>query len=160
MELWDAYDRKLNKVDGITLVRGEIIPDGLYHLVSEIIVKHKDGTYLLMQRDYTKRLGGKWEASAGGAALCGESSIDCAKRELYEETGIKAEAIMELGVIVNDIQKTYYVQFLCYTDCNKDSISLQKGETIAYRWVTEEELRQMNSDSLASTRMQKYLWNK
>lgn len=68
------------------MVRGEKIPKGLYHLVSEIIVRHQDGTYLLTQRDERKDFGGMWEATAGGSALKGESPLDCAKRELYEET--------------------------------------------------------------------------
>ena len=38
MELWDAYDSKLNKIDGMTLIRGEEVPNGFFHLVSEIIV--------------------------------------------------------------------------------------------------------------------------
>ncbi len=40
MELWDAYDEKLNKIEGMTLVRGEEVPDGVFHLVCEIIVRH------------------------------------------------------------------------------------------------------------------------
>lgn len=44
-ELWDAYDKKFNKIENTTLVRGETIPDGIYHLVSEVIVKHTDGSY-------------------------------------------------------------------------------------------------------------------
>ena len=63
MEIWDAYDEKLNKIEGMTLVRGEEVPDGVFHLVCEIIVKHTDGTYLLMQRDPRKHLGGMWEAT-------------------------------------------------------------------------------------------------
>ena len=47
MELWDAYDGDLNKVDGVVLVRGEEIPDGLFHLVAEVMVKHAGGDYLL-----------------------------------------------------------------------------------------------------------------
>ena len=56
-ELWDAYDKKFNKIENTTLVRGETIPDGIYHLVSEVIVKHTDGSYLLMQRDLRKHHG-------------------------------------------------------------------------------------------------------
>ena len=63
MELWDAYDRELNKLGGVTLVRGEEVPDGMYHLVSEVIVKHTDGEFLLMQRAPTKHFGGMWEAT-------------------------------------------------------------------------------------------------
>lgn len=48
MERWDAYDRHFQKVEGVTLIRGEPIPEGLYHLVCDILVRHRDGTYLLM----------------------------------------------------------------------------------------------------------------
>ncbi len=51
LELWDAYDNQFNKLDNIVLVRGDEIPDGIYHLVCEIAVRHTDGQYLLMQRD-------------------------------------------------------------------------------------------------------------
>ena len=57
MELWDAYDAHLNVIAGQVLVRGEKIPKGVYHLVSEVIVRHQDGTYLLTQRN-SKNLGG------------------------------------------------------------------------------------------------------
>lgn len=61
MELWDAYDEGLNKIDGIVLIRGEQIPNECFRLVCEIIVKHKDGSYLIMQRDKRKHLGGMWD---------------------------------------------------------------------------------------------------
>lgn len=64
-ELWDAYDNTFNKIKGMTLVRGESIPDGVYHLVCDIVVKHTDGSYLLMQRDFQKTYGGMWELTAG-----------------------------------------------------------------------------------------------
>ena len=42
MEIWDGYlmDGSLANQD---LVRGEPIPKDLYHLVSEILVRHVDG---------------------------------------------------------------------------------------------------------------------
>ena len=55
MEFWDAYNEQCEIIDGITLIRGEKIPDGIYHLVSDIIVRHADGSYLLMQRDKEKQ---------------------------------------------------------------------------------------------------------
>lgn len=59
-------------------------------------MKHTDGTYLLMQRDYKKQFGGKWELTAGGSALQGESPLECAIRELREETGIVCSDLKEL----------------------------------------------------------------
>ena len=98
-ELWDCYDKVFNKIDGKVLVRGhesEFSPDE-YHLVCDIAVRHEDGTYLLMQRDYRK-IGypGKWELGAGGSALQGESPEECAKRELLEETGLVADKLWEV----------------------------------------------------------------
>lgn len=57
-ELWDAYDNTFHKIESMTLLRGAPLPDGIYHLVCDIIVKHIDGSYLLMQRDYRKPYGG------------------------------------------------------------------------------------------------------
>ena len=88
MELWDAYDKDGRRTGG-TLVRGETIADGLYHLVCEVLVRHADGDYLLMKRARSKKgYPGLYEATAGGSALKGEAPIDCIKRELREETGI------------------------------------------------------------------------
>ncbi len=137
IEIWDGYlkDGSLANVD---LVRGEPIPVGLYHLVCEILVRHTDGDYLVMQRDFGKsNFGGCFEATAGGSALKGEDKISCAKRELLEETGIVADSLEQIGTFLS--HNTIYFQFLCVTDCDKSSISLQEGETIAYKWLTEKE---------------------
>lgn len=69
MERWDAYRVALEPMEGRTLVRGDDIPQDCYHLVCEVLVRHRDGSYLLMQRDPRKRFGGQWEATAGGSAL-------------------------------------------------------------------------------------------
>lgn len=151
-EFWDAYDNNFNKVNGITLIRGETIPDGMYHLVCEIIVKHIDGTYLLMQRDFRKHFGGMWEVTAGGSALKGENPLMCATRELKEETGLVAKDIKEIKRIVHDGHRSLYVEYLCVTDCDKDSIILQEGETVDYRWVDRDVLLGMSEHEMASKR--------
>ena len=155
MERWDAYDRNFRKVEGVTLIRGEPIPEGLCHLVCDILVRHRDGTYLLMQRDRRKHYGGMWEATAGGSALQNETPMECAVRELYEETGISSRALTEVGRVQSE--NTMYVEFLCVTDCRKDSVRLQVGETIAYRWVSKEQLLSMKKEELVTERMQEYI---
>ena len=137
MELWDAY-REDGTLAGCNLVRGEVIPDGLFHLVSEIIVRHEDGMFLLMQRDLKKpNYPGLYEASSGGSALVGESPYDTAIRELREETGIEAQKLEQIYKCMS--KDTIYYGYLCKTNCNKDSITLQEGETISYLWLTKEE---------------------
>ena len=151
-EVWDAYDNKFNIIENRTLVRGEAIPDGIYHLVCEIIVKHIDGTYLLMQRDFRTHLGGKWEVTAGGSALKGETPLMGAIRELKEETGLEAKDIKEIKRIIHDGHHSLYVEYLCVTDCEKDSISLQEGETVDYKWVGRDVLLEMSEKEMASQR--------
>ena len=157
MELWDAYDRNFNKLDGVALVRGEPIPEGQYHLVCEVIVRHADGSYLLMQRDPRKIHGGMWEATAGGSALQGESASDCALRELREETGISAEHLTEIGRLAQDRNHSIYVEYLCITNCDKDAVTLQEGETVAWRWVSREALRAMPKQELVTYRIQQFI---
>ena len=136
MELWDAYTRDEVRT-GEKLVRGAPIPDGVYHLVSEILVCHVDGDFLLMQRDPTKiAYPGYWEATAGGSALVGEGPIDCAKRELYEETGIAEGNLTQISQEIAESIHTIYHGYLCVTTAAKDAIRLQTGETVAYRWLS------------------------
>ena len=155
MELWDAYDADFNKIDGVTLVRSKPIPKGMRHLVCDVIVRHADGEYLLMQRDKRKHYGGMWEATAGGSALVGESPLECAHRELLEETGIDASELTQLGTVTTDDR--IYVEFLCVTDCDKRAVTLQEGETSAYRWVSRDELVSMKKSELVTERMQKFI---
>ena len=155
MELWEAYEENFRRVEGVSLVRGEDIPAGVYHLVCDVLVRHADGSYLLTRRDPRKHYGGLWEATAGGSALQGEAPLDCARRELREETGIRAEELRELGRVRSG--NTHYVEFLCETDWPKDRVTLQEGETVAYRWVSREELIAMRKEELVTKRMQGFL---
>lgn len=155
LELWDAYDSQFNKIDNVKLIRGKAVPEGMYHLVCEIIVKHIDGTYLLMQRDFKKHLGGMWELTAGGSALTDETPTECAVRELREETGIEACNLQEIRKIVHDGHRSLYVEYLCVTDCDKNAIVLQEGETVDYKWVDKTVILEMETDTLASSRAYK-----
>lgn len=137
MEVWDAY-----RIDGTKaecdLVRGEPIPAGLFHLVCEVLVKHIDGSYLLMQRDFNKEgYPGMFEATSGGSALKGESPVCAALRELKEETGINATELTQINKTYGDTAIFY--SYLCVTDYDKSSVKLQEGETISYRWVSKDE---------------------
>ena len=157
MEQWDAYDESFNLIEGITLTRGERIDNGLYHLVCDIIVQHADGEYLIMQRDARKHYGGMWEATAGGSALKGESPLQCAVRELYEETGIRSDTLTEVGRVVDDEYHSAYVEYLCITDCDKSSVVLQEGETSDYRWVDRNTLLNMKNNELVTERMRLFV---
>ena len=148
-ELWDAYDESFNRLEGVSLRRGESIPAGIYHLVCDVIVRHADGSFLLMKRHPDKPRGGIWEASAGGSALLGESPDACARRELLEETGILPHTMSEIGR--SKCENRLYVEFLAEYDKDKDRIVLQEGETVDFRWVDAEELLAYRRRGLLAT---------
>ena len=138
VELWDAYDAEGNLTGG-TLVRGESIPQGIYHLVTCVLVRHTDGDFLLMQRSPEKSyFPNIWEIGAGGSALKGESAEESIRRELREETGIDRGTFRYIGRNWDHPEGAMYEGFCCITDYPKDQIRLQKGETSAYRWLNRE----------------------
>ena len=134
MEIWDAY-RADGSLAGCDLVRGEPIPPGLFHLVSEVLVRHTDGGYLLMQRDWRKeKYGGMFDATAGGSALKGETPLQAALRELREETGIIADGLTPLYVC--RCRQSIYHGYLCVTGCGKSEVPFSPARpsaTAGYR---------------------------
>lgn len=138
VEIWDGYDEN-GELLGIDLIRGEEIPKGVFHLAASVLVKHIDGSYLLMQRDLSTTWGGYFEATAGGAVLKGETPFIAAIREVKEETGIKIETpvFYDKGI---DVSRQFILYcYIAETTCDKSAVVLQTGETMAYKWVDERE---------------------
>ncbi len=135
-EIWDAYDSKGEKL-GFDLYRDEPVPENVYHIVVEIYVITKNNRVLITQRHPDKSYPLKWE-NTGGSILKGETPIQGAIRELYEETGIK--------VTENQIQFAYsevkhppiYKCFVALVD-DDVQIKLQDGETVDYKFLPYDE---------------------
>ena len=155
MEIWDGY-KSDGTLAGVDLVRGEPIPDGIYFMTVEILVRHTDGDYLLMRRHPDKpAFPGYLEATAGGAAQKGEAPIEAALRELREETGISADTLTPIANMTYRRMLNY--QYLCLTDCDKSAVTLQEGETVGYKWVNEEEFIDfIHSGNMIPTQRERY----
>lgn len=141
VELWDAYNADGTKA-GVDLVRGNDIPKGLKHAVAEVFVMHKDGDILVMQRDFSKpNSPGKYESGAGGSVIKGETFLQGAVRELKEETGISGDNFKKLYYVVTD--EVIYQGYLCIVDIDKNSVTLQEGETIGYKWLDKKNFMEL-----------------
>lgn len=152
MEKWNGYTRD-GRLTDVVLTRDEPLPDGIYHITCEAVVRHIDGDYLLMLRDKDKPLyPGRWEIGSAGSALFGESPIDCIKRELYEETGIICDDFAFISEFIGDDTQYIMKSYLCVTARDKTDIKLQPGETVGYKWLTESEFIDfINSDEIIDT---------
>ena len=86
-EIWDLVDKNGN-YSGIKWPRTEhaSIPEGLYHPCVEVWVKI--GERLLITRRHPDKTEGLKYDSPGGGVGSGESFVEGAVRELYEEVGI------------------------------------------------------------------------
>ena len=141
-EKWDLIDINKNKT-GITHERnsGMSIPKGMYHLAVEIWTMKPNGEILLTQRHPDKNYGLMWEAT-GGAVLSGESSIQAAIRELYEETGIKVSE-SEMIYFGNVIGDTYIMdEYMHVLNSDDIKLNLQPEEVVDSMWVSKEELEE------------------
>lgn len=143
-ELWDAYDREGNPL-GFDLVRGEPLPEGVYHLVVEIFAMTADGRVLITQRHPDKHWGGCWEYT-GGSVVKGETPVEGALRELREETGIIVSA-QDLHQVYVDVwpgmNSTIYHSFAVFFNLAEQDIRLREGETVAYDLLPYETFRQV-----------------
>ena len=141
MEIWDLYDEQGNRT-GETWERSRAmeIPEGRYHIVCDILIRHRDGSFLLTLRDPDKELyPGCLEASAGGSALAGETPEEAARREMKEETGLETEKLELIGMTRKPESRSVIYAYLAAVNCEKDSVRLQPGETVDYRWADPEE---------------------
>lgn len=133
MEYNDIYDKYRNCTGRLHL-RGTPWGVGEYGLVVCVWVYDGKGKLLLTRRAKGKSFAGTWENS-GGAALAGETSRQAIVRELYEETGIRAEEgefeLLSTGMDRN----THYDFYALKRDTPLVEIKLLPGETDGVQWA-------------------------
>ncbi|MBP2620449.1 NUDIX hydrolase [Streptococcus panodentis] len=134
-EIWNAYDLNRNKLPRL-LVRGEPVPEGLFHLCVNVFVRHADGELLFMRRAASKSLyPGYYECGAGGSVLAGESSRTAALRELEEETGLVPDSIRLIAQASSAEDQCHFDYYEAAVSADKGSVRYQAGETDAHLWL-------------------------
>ena len=141
MEFNDIYDKDRN-LTGRVHRRGTRWRPGEYGLVVCVWVYDGKGNVLLTRRAKGKSFAGTWENS-GGAAKAGETSRKAIVRELFEETGIKAEP-EEFELIGSDRDRHTHYDFYCLKrKVPLEQIVLLPGETDNVQWASFEQIRSM-----------------
>ena len=134
VELNDVYDENRN-LTGRVHRRGTPWKVGDYGLVVCVWVYDGAGHLLLTRRAKGKSFAGTWENS-GGAAKAGETSREAVARELFEETGIRAEP-EEFELLDSDMARnTVYDHYCLRRKIPLKDIVLLPGETDDVMWAS------------------------
>ena len=141
MEYNDVYDEN-RQLTGKTHRRGTPWKKGEFGLVVCVWVYDGEGKLLLTRRAPGKSFAGTWENS-GGAAKAGESSRQAIARELFEETGIRAEEA-EFELMCSDTDTHTHYDFYClHRKVPVEQIKLLPGETDDVQWATFSQIHAM-----------------
>ncbi len=141
MEYHDIYDKKRNLTGRVNL-RGTPMKKGEYGLVVCVWVADGEGNILLTRRAPEKTFAGTWENS-GGLAQAGETSRQAIARELFEETGIRADQEEFTLIATGRDRHMYYDYYTIIRDIPIDQIRLLPGETDGVQWASFGQIRQM-----------------
>ena len=134
MEYNDIYDENRN-LTGRLHRRGTRWKQGEYGLIVCVWVYDGKGKILLTRRAKGKSFAGTWENS-GGAAQAGETSRQAIARELFEETGIKADE-EEFELLDTDRDRNAFYDFYCLKrQVPIRDIVLLPGETDGVQWAS------------------------
>ncbi len=145
-ELLDIIDEDDRIVDQAT--KSLVHDKGLRHRVGAVLLQREGDRYLIPTASELKAESGRLYHSAAGHVLSGESYVDCAKRELSEETGIVVGIFEYLGSFW--FEKDYPTRkekerFAVYRAIYKDVMGRVKlnEEQVDERWLSLEELRNL-----------------
>lgn len=141
MELNDIYDGERNPT-GRVHRRGTPWGPGEYGLAVCVWVYDGRGRILLTRRAKNKSFGGTWENS-GGAAQAGESSRQAIARELFEETGIRAEPEEFVFLETSRDKNMFFDHYCLKRRVELGDIVLQPGETDGVMWASFGKIRWM-----------------
>ncbi len=144
MEYNDIYDEK-RRPTGRLHRRGTPWKNGEYGMVVCVWVYDGQGKVLLTRRAPEKSFAGTWENS-GGAVKAGESSRQAIARELFEETGIRAEETEFELIDSGRDGNTYYDYYCLKRKVSLDQIVLLPGETDDVMWATFSQVHEMIRD--------------
>ena len=141
MEWNDIYDNN-RKLTGRVHRRGTRWQPGEYGLVVCVWVHDGKGNLLMTRRAPQKSFAHTWE-NPGGAAKAGETSLQAIQRELFEETGIRAEQSEFEYLSTTRDRHFFYDHYCLKAEVGVEEIVLQPGETDAVKWVSFAQVHEM-----------------
>ena len=143
MEKWDLYDIDRNKTNR-TWIRGEKLKSNDFHLIVHVCIFNSNGDMLIQQRQSFKEgWPNKWDLTAGGSAIAGDTSQTAVQRELYEEIGLKINFQQIRPHLTINFDNGFDDIFLIEENVQLHTLTLQYEEVQSVKWAKMEEIFSM-----------------
>lgn len=155
-ELIDVVDENCKKT-GEKIPKSQAHKDGTWHQSAHIWIYNRKGEVLLQKRAKVKaEFPGLWDTSSSGHLTAGDTPIQGAQRELFEELSIRAEASelkkIEVRKIIQRVPEKNFVNngfahvYLFEFNGNISKLKLQKEEVDEVKFVSLELFKSEVSD--------------
>ena len=134
-EKWDLLD--FDRIPtGEVFDRSDIIIPGQLHTVVHICIFNEQNELLIQHRVNSKACwGGKWDLSAGGSALSGETSRQAASRETKEELGLDIDFTNHRPHLTVNFDCGFDDNYIVHMDFTTDAVTLQAEEVQGVQWA-------------------------
>ncbi len=142
MELWDVLTANRENT-GRTIVRGQALGAGEYHVVVHIWLVNDEGELLIQKRAACVELAPNIWAATGGSALAGEDSAAACARELHEEIGVKADMSNAELAFTFRRDDSFCDVWVIRQNVDLNHCKMQAEEVSAVKWASPEEIRCM-----------------
>lgn len=138
VEMWDVVDGDGRPTGRTTRRDSYELGPGEYHVVVGACVVAPGPRILVTRRSPEKTYPGKWEFPAG-SAVAGDSSLEAARRELVEETGIDVPSeALTLIATVQEHPRRFDVYAVRLDEMPE--VVPQPGEVDAFEWVSPDDV--------------------
>ncbi|MBI5357255.1 NUDIX domain-containing protein [Candidatus Saccharibacteria bacterium] len=142
--LLQIVDENDNPIGAAT--KEEAISGSNFHRISRIMLENPDGKILLQKRTMNVVFPGLWDHSAAGHVDEGEDYLTAAKREMFEEIGVKTD-LEEVAYYKHEEKVDGYV-LRRFNKLYKGTIdftpnNLNKDEVSEVKWFSLEEIKDM-----------------
>lgn len=147
MEYWDIYDINREKTGKVMERKNKVwFKENEYHLGVHVCLFNSKDEMLIQKRQITRQADpGKWDFSARGSVLKGETAQEGASREMFEELGINYDFSNERAKFTINLPNIFDDYFFAKMDVDIDDLKLQEEEVESAKWASKDEIIELIS---------------